>query len=462
MLRNVIYEGRKLNLAGPRKVGHESNTYTIIIGKNGTGKSRLLSAIVSEMLYRLIPNERQLSLTSPIQDISFDRVPIPGKIIAVSTSPFDKFPLQRNRNPIPNYTYLGLRELSTNNFGLGYLSKIIGSLIEVIIHQPAQLEGILEVLRYLDYTDHIQIQLQVRASESLVKDMLSTKQFLAHLERFPKGPKIPFSAFNWEQFRNEDGTISKRKVDQLAKIVKRNLEHIKDFRSLKTLSISRNGIMISERNLFSEQKDPNFLADLPFLLQVGLVRLRKVILSKRSSRETFSISDASSGEQSVLMNILGIASQISNNSLICIDEPEVCLHPEWQERYIKLLVSTFQKYVGCHFLIATHSPQIVSNLDAKNSFILSMETGKTIEAKTIIGHSSDFQLANVFDSPGFKNEYLARIAISVFTKVTKNKTFDSSDKQYFDILAKNSKFLEASDPVLDLYSAINEMHKLYG
>lgn len=48
-----------------------------------------------------------------------------------------------------------------------------------------------------------------------------------------------------------------------------------------------------------------------------------------------------------------------------------------------------------------------------------MENAKTTDASQFINNSIDFQLANVFKSPGFKNEYLSRIAFTTFTKVGK-------------------------------------------
>lgn len=50
-----------------------------------------------------------------------------------------------------------------------------------------------------------------------------------------------------------------------------------------------------------------------------------------------------------------------------------------------------------------------------------METKAVRSAKDIINHSSDFQLVNVFDTPGYKNEYLTRIAINTFAKISKYK-----------------------------------------
>ncbi|CDG88782.1 hypothetical protein XBFFL1_240001 [Xenorhabdus bovienii str. feltiae Florida] len=90
------------------------------------------------------------------------------------------------------------------------------------------------------------------------------------------------------------------------------------------------------------------------------------------------------------MNILGISSVIKDNSLILIDEPEVCLHPEWQEKYIKLLIDIFKINKKCHFIITTHSPQIIANLGEKNCFITSIEDGKSKKSINYINKPSDF------------------------------------------------------------------------
>ncbi len=113
-------------------------------------------------------------------------------------------------------------------------------------------------------------------------------------------------------------------------------------------------------------------------MKCGVVNFQDVTLRKLATNAPFSIAEASSGEQAVVISILGIASQIEDNCIVCIDEPEICLHPEWQERYIKLLHSIFSMYSGCQFIIATHSPQIVSNLEPENSFPKSSEAFKIV------------------------------------------------------------------------------------
>jgi len=78
------------------------------------------------------------------------------------------------------------------------------------------------------------------------------------------------------------------------------------------------------------------------------VRVYKIAFSK--DKNIFNYSDLSSGELSVLSLILGLTATITDDSLICIDEPEINLHPQWQEKIIELIELVSENYYGCHFL----------------------------------------------------------------------------------------------------------------
>ncbi|CDG99756.1 ATP-binding protein [Xenorhabdus bovienii] len=162
------------------------------------------------------------------------------------------------------------------------------------------------------------------------------------------------------------------------------------------------------------------------------------------------------------MNILGISSVIKDNSLILIDEPEVCLHPEWQEKYIKLLIDIFKINKKCHFIITTHSPQIIANLGEKNCFITSIEDGKSKKSINYINKSSDFQLATLFNSPGFKNEYLTRLSLNLLSKIISEKSVDHEDKKIMEELLLIKNKLHEKDPLLELITSLDEMVKYYG
>lgn len=197
------------------------------------------------------------------------------------------------------------------------------------------------------------------------------------------------------------------------------------------------------------------------LARSGLLRLREVVLHRREFEKPIKLHDASSGEQAVVMGLLGIGSHITDGSLICIDEPEVCLHPEWQEKYIELLFNTFRQYRGCHFLVATHSPQIVAQIPQGNCYVMSMEDGIARNANDYSQRSIDFQLAEVFNAPGFRNEYLSRIALNAFARVSKTKRFDEQSRGDLAILRRMVLEMRTNDPLLDLIAALEEMASAY-
>lgn len=160
--------------------------------------------------------------------------------------------------------------------------------------------------------------------------------------------------------------------------------------------------------------------------------------------------------------MMGIASSISDGSLICIDEPEISLHPKWQLEYIDLLQNTFSDYKGCHFLIATHSPQIVSGLKSNNGYILSLENDELTTSVDNSFRSADYQLAEIFDTPGYRNEYITKLAINLFSKVKNNKFFDDSDVILIGRLKEFKKNITSTDPVYELIETLEEVFDYYG
>lgn len=456
MILRVTTNDRKLNFVRTLNKHEALNVFTIIVGKNGTGKSRLLGNIASGFIEEFDTVSSKLYSRPRPRDVThIEYSSRPNKCIAVSTSPFDRFPLLGvfSKRESVKYRYIGIRELRTRNFGLAYMAKIVSGLVEVLVLRHVQIDRITEVLHYLGYTDRIDIRMECRTTGNFLKEIVELgPKYFDENTRY-RGARL--STINNAFFYNEDGTVNEEKVAQLVNILKSNKDSPIFINQSVLLKIDKNGLVTD--SIYTKK-----LTDLLFLIKCGALRLRDVTLAKLDSLMPFSIVDASSGEQSVVISILGIASQIEDNSIICIDEPEICLHPEWQERYIKLLTSTFAMYRGCHFIIATHSPQIVSNLEPKSSYVLSLETGKTTNARQYIRHSSDFQLANVFQSPGFKNEYLSRIALNTFAKVSRNKVFDEEDMANLNLLQNLRQSLSIDDPVYQLYQALNEMYDTYG
>ncbi|GLU57220.1 ATP-binding protein [Dyadobacter frigoris] len=455
MIKKITFNNQIYELFRDEEITPEENIFTIVVGKNGTGKSTMLSSIVLEVLEnyndRFYNNNEIGFRTYSQSEIVIDSPP--DNIIAVSSSPFDKFPVTRRFNDIQNYAYLGLRDLSSLNFGLSYMSKIIASLIESVHSTPSHWLNLANVLDYLGYRSEISAKFSFSMNKSELLEIISDE---VPLDVLFSNARFWGKYINRRFFVNENGEIDINKVEHLKNILISVLNH-SEYRPNKIaqIIINRDGINIESNAL---RLDGSHII---FLINSGVLRLRDIGLVKKVRGSAFSIKDSSSGEQSVIISILGIASKISNNSIICIDEPEICLHPEWQEKYIQILITTFSTFKNCHFIIATHSPQIISNLASNNCFVVSMEDAETTNANIFINNSIDFQLANVFKSPGFKNEYLGRIAFTIFSKVSKNKEFDSNDLLNYKILKDIFKSLVNEDPVKELISVLIELHKKY-
>jgi hypothetical protein len=162
------------------------------------------------------------------------------------------------------------------------------------------------------------------------------------------------------------------------------------------------------------------------------------------------------------MTMLGIAARIKDGSLICIDEPEVCLHPEWQERYIQLLMSTFQGFNFCQFVVATHSPQIVSRLGSENCYVLDLQSNSLQPAEAFNNRSADFQLAEVFNAPGFKNEYMMRELLGVVATLSSGQVLNQKQIGFIESAKSLKSLFSLEDPVLHLINMVVEALKTKG
>ncbi|HDZ9338481.1 TPA: ATP-binding protein, partial [Vibrio cholerae] len=144
----------------------------------------------------------------------------------------------------------------------------------------------------------------------------------------------------------------------------------------------------------------------------------------------------------------------SDNSIVCIDEPEISLHPKWQKEFMKILIEFFNGYKECHFIIATHSPLIISELSKDNCYILNMDFGyaeKSVEYKSM---SSDYQLVEVFGVAGNNNEYLNRIVVSLLSKLSSKGNLDKEEVVRLQTLIEMSHGMDNNDKVKQLINIL--------
>jgi predicted ATP-dependent endonuclease of OLD family len=96
--------------------------------------------------------------------------------------------------------------------------------------------------------------------------------------------------------------------------------------------------------------------------------------------------DLSNGEQRIFGQLLNIYFYINNNCNRCflLDEPDIYLHPNWQKRYIYEVISLFKKFTYNYQLIfTTHSPFLLSDIPKQN--IIFLDTDENGNCKVVDG-----------------------------------------------------------------------------
>lgn len=101
----------------------------------------------------------------------------------------------------------------------------------------------------------------------------------------------------------------------------------------------------------------------------------KNIFFKNNTGEKISIDDLSTGEKELLNKVFSLYASDIKDSVILIDEPEISLHPSWQNRIVKIY-KNFAKQNNNQIIIATHSPQIVASTPNESLRILVKEKNK--------------------------------------------------------------------------------------
>lgn len=106
---------------------------------------------------------------------------------------------------------------------------------------------------------------------------------------------------------------------------------------------------------------------------------RNIPIFKNSAGEKFDINELSSGEKQLFLRTLAIKMLNPENSIILIDEPEISLHPKWQQQ----IVDVYKK-IGKNnqIIIATHSPHILGSVKKGNIILLDRSDDGKIMIKT--------------------------------------------------------------------------------
>ena len=203
-------------------------------------------------------------------------------------------------------------------------------------------------------------------------------------KRFDIPPKIIYvpAENKFEEIKTYSTTLSREY--EFINIINSNV--IKDIPSY--IATRRNYLATIEEDLTMKEITNKVINEINGIFDIleldvrlkGFSKDEKIMpIFENSAGEEFDINDLSSGEKQLFLRTLSIKMLEPKNSIILIDEPELSLHPKWQQRIIEVY-----KKIGENnqIIIATHSPHILGSVSSENIFILYRDENGKIEAKT--------------------------------------------------------------------------------
>jgi predicted ATPase len=448
---------------------------TVIIGTNGAGKSYLLT--VTSDVFRAIENKvknkemnlrysyyfcsyffdddyysieikdkKNIKITKNQEKIGIKELELPKKILAVSYMLNDKFTFKSpDSAELDTYEYLGLRRTSNAAWTNSITRKITDSFMELST-KPDFSYKVKEILLFLKFKPKITL-----IFEPTKKTLFTRKMTLKQLKS--KHTKL----LGTDEYRSF--TVRKYSDDDLAKL----LDFVNsESRNRKFVEVNDRKSLIYVTDFDNENQANNLCLDsryLRMLVDLQFINSPKLILCKD---EEFDFEFASSGEKHLIFTLVNIASRIKQNSLILIDEPELSLHPNWQMKYINMLKKIFYEYTSCHFILATHSHYLISDLEQESSSIILLSMHSDNRTAELIGYSTyawsaENILYNIFQVRTTRNFYFemdlrnlvnmvkdkSTDTLTLVTLINKIKkyTFDKNDPLHL-ILLDAERYLE--------------------
>ena len=144
-------------------------------------------------------------------------------------------------------------------------------------------------------------------------------------------------------------------------------------------------------------------------------------------RTLFTIDELSTGEKTLLSKVLYLYFKDYKDKVILIDEPELSLHPSWQNKVLKIY-ENFAKRNNCQIIIATHSPHIIASADNKYiRFLEKDEKGNITVINDIQAYGRDIEW--VLQQMGVTDTRLPKITkrFNEIQELINNQEFDKAD-----------------------------------
>jgi hypothetical protein len=473
---------------------------TVIIGQNGTLKSRLFQKIIL-LFWSLqnLKNDKKVNFSekfhlkyaldnsiyefsnifkkgeeeSPFEPQptfllidgnrkhSFKEAELPSSIIATAIMLTDRFPFP-DPEKFSSYQYLGSRYRPQ----LASTKTFIGRVVEFVsknLDSNAFISGVRRITKeFLPESQEPYITYFTQNTPRFFKGKMKVEEFYSYYDEIElnykdKSTNPPFKLGHYKSIIKKDPDLAK-KIVEYCNLLKENNE-LRSFPRTSSKAISFN--LLSENDV--EKIRERFLL-LDHMRMLGIIYpaqiefLKSITENEVTRLDGYSIIESSSGEHNLFGSMIGIIASIQPNSLVFIDEPEISLHPNWQMKYLSFLreLLSDEKFSSCHIVIATHSHFLISDLKGENSKIIGLKrTGKGLEIIDFpkeldtYGWSAEDVLYNVFNVVSTRNKFVAEDIAKILNELSagdKNKVNKLSKEKYDELLELEAA-LKDNDPL---------------
>ncbi len=467
------------------KVNNLHFNLSVLIGENGTAKTTILQSIVnllsksaernkmvdSYMMYEfdndhLTGADYKLTLYS-------DPDKLPSKLIISSYTPVEKVYKQAKKSKVT------LCPIIYSEMGISKLKTIIG---KYILENEGETKKIYDIVNYIGYTpdqyfvefnesilsrstletfsnslqsgdyDEIlegiiaDLDISLDAGVKLVEFEGNILNYIDSLDSRTlrtKRNSVYYYMDIWNAANNK-GSKSKFTHEQLKHVYiefvyilqKIKLFSRANFETINSYYKGSDQRLVHSSLLFKYFEGKlEFYKDLQFIMLFNKYVINDLWFVSQETQDLVPLSLWSSGELSLFLRLVEIATSVTNNSLLLIDEPETHLHPRWINSYIQILKDIID--VSCHVIIATHAPLIVSDIPNEGIVLLRRE-GPLVKQSNIEERTLGLDVEDILKK--------------VFNVQEKEGTvLESYEKQILNALAK-----EDLDTAIELYDELGD------
>ncbi len=378
---------------------------------------------------------------------SIDPDLLPRKLIALSFTPFDKFPVRDDlRDGLdaldPFYVYLGFK---TENGRASVASRLLKTLdrLAFLDHSKQARQSVSSILGEIGYSPKLVISF---ALPTRLRDKLTG--------RYSDSP----STNAQEQQLLVEGALALFEPRRFSQSIDLFLDFATGEHALFLADpVAPRPIhqrRVSDRQPLAGQLDRDALSR---LVQTGALRTVATIVHPLDHGGEVDLLELSSGELSIISGLLGLAAHLTDDALVLIDEPENSLHPAWQLKYVEMLDAIVRHYAGAHYIIATHSPLIVSGAASLSPVIARLDQDPIeVDPAMVAEESPDATLIKAFDVVTQHNNFIRQLTLEGLTLIETGESGSARALKIAALLSGLLPRLEEGDPIRGVIAAYVE------